>query len=95
MTRLHFAMEPLFECLEDDAGDTTVIKATRSIGGRDAIKEYVSCRLFPIVGEFWLGRDCREGVTSVEADCAFAGVPCHQCNTPCYDFPNHHHYSLN
>jgi hypothetical protein len=33
MTTLDFAMEPLFECANDDAGDVAFVKATHSIGG--------------------------------------------------------------
>jgi hypothetical protein len=33
MTALDFAMEPPFECTDDDAGDVGFIRATRSIGG--------------------------------------------------------------
>jgi hypothetical protein len=48
MTALDFAMEPPFECGDDDAGDVAFVKATRSIGGRDAIEEYMACGLFPL-----------------------------------------------
>jgi hypothetical protein len=36
MTGLDFATEPPFECPTGDAGDVAFVKATHSIGGRDA-----------------------------------------------------------
>jgi hypothetical protein len=55
MTMLDFVTEPPFECVEDDAGDAAFVEATRSIGGRDAIEEYMSCGLFPLSTSFSLG----------------------------------------
>jgi hypothetical protein len=45
MTRLDFVMEPSFQCLDDKAGDVAFVKATRMIGGRHAIEEYMACEL--------------------------------------------------
>jgi hypothetical protein len=64
MVALDFATEPLFECVDDDAGDVAFVKATRSIGGRDAIEEYMACRLFPLVASFGLG-EIADGETPV------------------------------
>jgi hypothetical protein len=48
MTTLDFVMEPSFKCPNDEAGDMAVIKATRTIGGRDDVEEYMACGLFPL-----------------------------------------------
>jgi hypothetical protein len=55
MCTLDFAMEPLFDCSDDDAGDVAFATTTRSIRGRDAIEEYVACGLFPLLASFGLG----------------------------------------
>jgi hypothetical protein len=55
MVVLDFTIEPSFECVDDDAGDVAFIRAARSIGGRDTIKEYMACRLFPLLASFGLG----------------------------------------
>jgi hypothetical protein len=47
--------EPPFECPDDEIGDAAFIKATRIIGGRDAMEEYMACGLFPLSASFSLG----------------------------------------
>jgi hypothetical protein len=64
MTGLDFVMEPLFECPDDDAGDAAFVKATRTIGGRDAIEEYMACGFFPLSASFGLG-EVGNGETAV------------------------------
>jgi hypothetical protein len=46
MIVLDFAMETPFECPDDYAGDVAFVKVTRSIGGRDVIKEYMAYGFF-------------------------------------------------
>jgi hypothetical protein len=49
MSGLDFATEPPFECPKNDAGDVAFVKATRSIGSRDAVEEYMAWGLFSSV----------------------------------------------
>jgi hypothetical protein len=53
MTKLEFVTEPSYQCPE--AGDLAFVKATRTIGGRDAIEEYTACELLPLSASFYLG----------------------------------------
>jgi hypothetical protein len=57
MCTLDFATEPSFNCGDDDAGDVTFVTATCSIGGSDAIEEYMAYRLFTLSAGFGLGED--------------------------------------
>jgi hypothetical protein len=41
MIGLDFGMEQPLECPEGNAGDVAFIKATRSIGSRDVVEEYI------------------------------------------------------
>jgi hypothetical protein len=56
MTRLDFVTEPSFHCPDDEAGDVTFVKATRTIGARDTVEEYMACGLFPLSASFNLGK---------------------------------------
>jgi hypothetical protein len=56
MTRLDFVTEPLFECLDNEAGDVAFVKATHTIDGRDVVEEYMAYRLFPLSTNFNLGK---------------------------------------
>jgi hypothetical protein len=64
MTALDFAMEPSFECVDDDANDAAIVKTTRCIGGYDAIEEYMDYGLFPLSASFDLG-EIEEGEMTV------------------------------
>jgi hypothetical protein len=55
MTRLDFVTETSFQCPDDEAGDIVFVKATRAIGGRDVVQEYMACRLLPLSARFNLG----------------------------------------
>jgi hypothetical protein len=46
MTKLSFVSGPSFSCPDDDVSDGAIVKATRTIGGRDTAEEYVACGLF-------------------------------------------------
>jgi hypothetical protein len=70
MTGLDFVTDPPLECPDDVVGGTAFIKAMRTIGGRDAIEEYMACGLFPLSASFNLGE-----VVNGETLCAYAGVP--------------------
>jgi hypothetical protein len=64
MAKLDFMTELSFECANHDAGDVTFIKATCSIGGWDAVEEYMAWGLFPLVASFGLG-EIADGETLV------------------------------
>jgi hypothetical protein len=52
---LHFSMDPLFECVDNDAGDVAFVRATSSIGGWDIVDKYLACGLFPLSAGFGFG----------------------------------------
>jgi hypothetical protein len=54
MTGLNFAMKASFKCLDDNAGDVAFVRATCTIGSRDAVEEYMACGLFPLSASFGL-----------------------------------------
>jgi hypothetical protein len=56
MTQLNFVMDPPFDCPDDEVNDAAFIKATRMIGGQDAVEEYMACGLFPLSASFGLGK---------------------------------------
>jgi hypothetical protein len=64
MCALDFVAEPLFECINEDDGGTAFFCATRSIGGWDAVEEYMAWRLFPLLDGFGLG-EIEDGETPV------------------------------
>jgi hypothetical protein len=60
MTELDFVTELPFECPDDDVGDVAFIKATRTIGGRNTMEEYMACGLLPLSVSFSLGEVANE-----------------------------------
>jgi hypothetical protein len=52
MSELDYAVEPEVECLDKDPNDAAFVRATTTIGGRDAIKEYVACKIYPLAASF-------------------------------------------
>jgi hypothetical protein len=75
MTALDFAMEPPFECTDDDAGDVGFIRATCSIGGWNIIKEYMACVLFPLSTDFGFGEIEEREMPVSRISLLFARVP--------------------
>jgi hypothetical protein len=75
MTRLDFATKLSFQCPDDEAGDVAFVKATRMVGGRDAIEEYMAYGLFPLSVTFNLG-EIAKGETLVS-----------KLSTPFLEFP--------
>jgi hypothetical protein len=55
MIELDFVAELPFECPDEDIGDVAFVKATRTVGGRDAVEEYMASGLFPLSVSFSLG----------------------------------------
>jgi hypothetical protein len=71
---LNFMMEPPFECPDDEIGDPAFVKATRTIGGRDDVEEYMACGLFPLSASFGFG------------EVADGEMPVSKLSTPMPDF---------
>jgi hypothetical protein len=67
-------MEPPFECPDDEIGDPAFVKATRTIGGRDDVEEYMACGLFPLLASFGFG------------EVADGEMPVSKLSTPMPDF---------
>jgi hypothetical protein len=53
MSELDYAMEPEVECVDNDPNDAAFVQATRTVGGRDAVKEYVTCKMYPLDTSFF------------------------------------------
>jgi hypothetical protein len=52
MSELDYAIEPEVECLDDDPNDVAFVRATTTIGGHDAVEEYIVCKMYPLVAGF-------------------------------------------
>jgi hypothetical protein len=52
MGELDYAIEPEVDHRDNDPNDTGFIQATVTIGGRDAVKEYTACKIFPLASSF-------------------------------------------
>jgi hypothetical protein len=52
MSMLDYAVEPEVECLDNDPNDTAFIQASTTIGGRNAIEEYLACKMYPLAAGF-------------------------------------------
>jgi hypothetical protein len=48
MSELDYAVEPKVECPDNDPNDASFVRATATIGGRDAVEEYVACKMYPL-----------------------------------------------
>jgi hypothetical protein len=40
-------MEPSFDCVDDDSGDTSFVEAKKFIRGQDAVVEFVGYGMYP------------------------------------------------
>jgi hypothetical protein len=52
MSELDYAVEPEVECPDNDRNNAAFIRATATIGGRDAAEEYVECKKNPLAVGF-------------------------------------------
>jgi hypothetical protein len=52
MGELDYAVEPEVECSDNDSNDAAFVRATATIGGRDAVEEYTACKIFPLAANF-------------------------------------------
>jgi hypothetical protein len=41
-------MDPPFDYANDDLGDIAFVQATKFIGGRDAMEEFIACGMYPL-----------------------------------------------
>jgi hypothetical protein len=48
MNELDYAVEPKVESPENDPNDVAFVRVTTTIGGCDDVKEYVTCKLYPL-----------------------------------------------
>jgi hypothetical protein len=48
---LDFRTEPPFYCADDDSGDATFVEATKFIGGRDTMEEFVAYGMQPLAAD--------------------------------------------
>jgi hypothetical protein len=55
MTDLSFVTDPPFDCSDGEVSDAAFVKATRTIGCRDAVDEYMAFGLLPLSVSFGLG----------------------------------------
>jgi hypothetical protein len=52
MSMLDYTIEPEVECSDDDLNDATFVRVTTTVGGRDAVKEFVAYKMFPLASGF-------------------------------------------
>jgi hypothetical protein len=52
MSVLDYTVEPEVECSDDDTNNVAFVQATTTIGGRDAVEEFVACKMFPLASSF-------------------------------------------
>jgi hypothetical protein len=64
MGALDYVVEPEVECLDDDPNDTAFVRATATIGGWDAVEEFVACKMYPLASGFGF-RGMTAGTTPV------------------------------
>jgi hypothetical protein len=46
--RLDFQTEPPFDYADDNSGDVAFVRATKFIGGRDVVEEFLACGMYPL-----------------------------------------------
>jgi hypothetical protein len=56
MCSLDFWTEPPFDCGDDDLGDTTFFRATKFIGGQDAVEEFVAYGMYPLAASIGIDK---------------------------------------
>jgi hypothetical protein len=52
MGELDYAIEPEVECPDNDPNDVAFVRVTATIGGCDAVEEYVACKIYPLAASF-------------------------------------------
>jgi hypothetical protein len=64
ISELDYVVEPEVECSADDPNDAAFVRATTTIGGRDAVEEYVACKMYPLSVNFGF-KSVAVGLTAV------------------------------
>jgi hypothetical protein len=64
MSALDYTVEPEVECSDDDPNDAAFVRATTTIGGRDAVEEFVAYKMFPLASSFSF-KDTLVGTTPI------------------------------
>jgi hypothetical protein len=64
MSALDYTMEPKVKCLDKNASDDSFVRAAATIGGHDAVEEFLACKMYPLAScfSFW---DVAIGMTPV------------------------------
>jgi hypothetical protein len=52
MSVMDHVVEPEVECPDDDSNDAAFVGVTATIGGRDTVKEFVTCKMYPLAFGF-------------------------------------------
>jgi hypothetical protein len=52
LRELDYAVEPKLECPDNDPNDDVIIRATATIEGYDAVKEYITCKMYLLAAGF-------------------------------------------
>jgi hypothetical protein len=52
MRVLDYTMDPEVDCLDSDVNDAAFVRATTTIGGRDAAEEFLACGVYPLLADF-------------------------------------------
>jgi hypothetical protein len=52
MGELDYTVEPEVECPDNDPSDDAFARVTVTIGGHDAVEEYMACKIFPLAASF-------------------------------------------
>jgi hypothetical protein len=52
MSSFDYTVEPEVEGPNDDPNDAAFVQATATIGGRDAVEEFMSCKIYPMATGF-------------------------------------------
>jgi hypothetical protein len=52
MSELYYTVEPEVECPNNNPNNAAFVRATTTIGGRDAVEEYVACKIYPLAASF-------------------------------------------
>jgi hypothetical protein len=64
MSGLDFHTEPLIDCSDDDSGDIAFIQATKFVGGRDTMEEFLACGVYSLAANVGFDR-VAVGVTPI------------------------------
>jgi hypothetical protein len=52
MSVLDYTVEPEVECLDSNANNTTFVRATATIRGRDVVEEFLACKMYPLATSY-------------------------------------------